>query len=156
MSERKKIVYIDMDNVLVDFKSGIDKLAPEIIDKYLGRLDEVLGIFSLMEPYPDAISSVHKLAGKYDLYILSTAPWLNPSAWVDKIEWVHKYFGKDKDSVFYKKLIISHHKNLNLGDYLIDDRPNNGAKDFRGTWIHFGNEEFSDWKKITSFLLKQT
>jgi 5'(3')-deoxyribonucleotidase len=89
------------------------------------------------------------------LYILSTAPWLNPSAWKDKIEWIHKYFGKEKNSLFYKKLIISHHKNLNKGDYLIDDRSNNGAKDFQGEWIHFGSRDFPDWDTITKYLLPE-
>ena len=151
----KKIVYVDMDNVLVDFKTGIAKLDQQTIEEYEGRLDEVPGLFSLMSPYPNAIESVHKLSEKYDLYILSTAPWLNPSAWIHKIEWVHKYIGKEKDSLFYKRLILSHHKNLNAGDYLIDDRPNNGAKDFKGEWIHFGSQEFPDWDMVTNYLLSK-
>jgi 5'(3')-deoxyribonucleotidase len=151
----KKIVYVDMDNVLVDFKTGIEKLDQQTIEEYEGRLDEVPGLFSLMSPYPNAIESVHKLSEKYDLYILSTAPWLNPSAWIHKIEWVHKYIGKEKDSLFYKRLILSHHKNLNAGDYLIDDRPNNGAKDFKGEWIHFGSQEFPDWDMVTNYLLSK-
>ncbi len=149
----KKIVYIDMDNVLVDFKTGIDKLDKNTISEYEGRLDEVPNIFSLMEPYPNAIESVQKLSDKYDLYILSTAPWLNPSAWIHKVEWVHKYFGKEKGSLFYKRLIISHNKNLNIGDYLIDDRPNNGAKDFKGEWIHFGSEKFPNWNEVVKYLI---
>lgn len=153
--QMKKIVYVDMDNVLVDFKTGIEKLDQQTIEEYEGRLDEVPGLFSLMSPYPNAIESVHKLSEKYDLYILSTAPWLNPSAWIHKIEWVHKYIGKEKDSLFYKRLILSHHKNLNAGDYLIDDRPNNGAKDFKGEWIHFGSQEFPDWDVVTNYLLSK-
>lgn len=39
----KKIVYVDMDNVLVDFQSGVDKLDNEIKKKYVGILDEVAG-----------------------------------------------------------------------------------------------------------------
>ena len=31
---QKKIVYIDMDNVLVDFKSGIARLPKETVEKY--------------------------------------------------------------------------------------------------------------------------
>lgn len=151
----KKIIYIDMDNVLVDFKTGIDKLDNDTLNEYEGRLDEVPNIFSLMDPFNNAIESVEKLSGKYDLYILSTAPWLNPTAWIHKIEWVHKHFGKEKDSLFYKRLIISHHKNLNSGDYLIDDRPNNGAKDFKGEWIHFGSESFPDWNSVTRYLLSK-
>ena len=48
-NNKKKIVYIDMDNVLVDFKTGIDKLEPSILLEYVDRLDEVPNIFSLME-----------------------------------------------------------------------------------------------------------
>ncbi len=151
----KEIIYVDMDNVLVDFKTGIEKLDENTIDEYEGRLDEVPSIFSLMEPYPNAIDSVHKLSKKYDLYILSTAPWLNPSGWIHKLEWVHKYFGKEKDSLFYKRLIISHNKNLNSGEYLIDDRPNNGAKDFKGEWIYFGSQDFPDWDTVTEYLLSK-
>lgn len=144
-----------MDNVLVDFKTGIEKLDKNTIDEFEGRLDEVPNIFSLMESYPNAIDSVHRLSKKYDLYILSTAPWLNPSAWIHKLEWVHKHFGKEKDSLFYKRLIISHNKNLNTGEYLIDDRPNNGAKDFKGEWIHFGSQDFPDWDTVTEYLLSK-
>jgi 5'-nucleotidase len=30
----KKIIYVDMDNVLVDFKTGIDKLDKNTINEY--------------------------------------------------------------------------------------------------------------------------
>ncbi len=49
-----KILYIDMDNVLVDFPSGIARIPPEVVDEYDDRLDDVPGIFSLMEPLPGA------------------------------------------------------------------------------------------------------
>ncbi len=35
----KKIIYIDMDNVLVDFQSGIDQLEEQVKQEYEGRLD---------------------------------------------------------------------------------------------------------------------
>ena len=123
-----KRIYFDMDNVLVDFASGIDKLDAKSMSYYEGRLDEVPGIFSLMEPMPGALESVHKLAKLYDVYILSTAPWKNPSAWADKVVWVTKYF----DDVFHKRLILSHRKDLLKGDFLIDDRPKHGAESFGG------------------------
>ncbi len=115
----KKIVYIDMDNVMVDFPSGIAKLDEKTKQEYEGRYDEVEGIFSLMEPMPNAISAVHKLMKKYHIYALSTAPWHNPSAWSDKVKWIQRYFGEEKGSALYKRLILSHHKNLNQGDYLL-------------------------------------
>jgi len=33
----KKIVYIDMDNVLVDFKTGIDKLDDKTLIEFEGK-----------------------------------------------------------------------------------------------------------------------
>jgi hypothetical protein len=77
----KKIVYVDMDNVLVDFISGINQLDEMTLKTYEGRLDEVPGIFALMSPMPDAIASFEQLSQHFDTYVLSTAPWDNPSAW---------------------------------------------------------------------------
>ena len=37
-------------------------------------------------------------------------------------------------------------------DILIDDRPNNGAKDFEGEWIHFGEPPFCTWKDTLKYL----
>ena len=149
----KPILYLDMDNVLVDFQSGINSLNDNIKKEYEGNYDEVPGIFSLMEPMPGAIDAVHKLAVNYDIYVLSTAPWLNTSALTDKVLWIQKHFGKEKDSVLYKRLIISHHKNLNKGTYLIDDRTKNGAGEFEGEFIQFGNEKFPDWESVLKYLL---
>ena len=145
----KKILYVDMDNVLVDFPSGISKISKQLQSQYEDRLDEVPDIFSLMDPLEGAIDSYKKLSQKFDTYILSTAPWKNSSAWSDKNEWVKKYLG----DVAYKRLILSHHKNLNYGDYLIDDRLANGANLFEGEHIHFGSDKFPDWGSVCSYLL---
>jgi 5'(3')-deoxyribonucleotidase len=145
----KKILYIDMDNVLVDFESGILQLDENIREQYKDNYDEVHGIFSLMQPLEGAIEAFNILAEHYDTFILSTAPWNNPSAWTDKCIWVKKYLG-DKA---YKRLIISHRKDLNKGHYLIDDRLKNGAGDFEGELILFGSERVKDWEMVVKYLL---
>jgi 5'(3')-deoxyribonucleotidase len=147
-----KTLYVDMDNVLVDFPSGIAKVPNDLQIQYEDRLDEVPGIFSLMNPMPKAIESYNFLAKHFDTYILSTAPWHNPSAWSDKLLWVQKYLGESA----YKRLILSHHKNLNDGHYLIDDRTKNGADRFAGEHIHFGTERFPDWPSVVSYLTSLT
>ena len=155
MENKKKRVYIDMDNVLVDFQSGLDKIPEDIQQKYKDKEDEIPGIFELMKPKEGAIEAVERLKDKYDLYILSTAPWKNPGAWTHKVEWVQRYFGKEEDSTFHKRLILTHHKDFNKGDFLIDDREKNGAKNFEGEWIHFNTERFPDWKAVTDYLMKE-
>ena len=72
---KKKILYFDMDNVIVNFQSGIDRLETVDLINYEGKLDEVPGIFGLMDPVDGAIEAYHKLNEVYDCYILSTAPW---------------------------------------------------------------------------------
>ena len=70
----KKRLFFDMDGVRVDFQSGIDKLSDAKKKEYENRLDEVPGIFGLMEPMEGAIEAVKALREHYDVYILSTAP----------------------------------------------------------------------------------
>ena len=149
----KKIVYVDMDNTIVDFKSGIKRLSKSDTKEYKDRYDDHPYIFTLMDPIKDSIESIKKLNKQYDLYVLSTAPWDNPNAWKQKRDWIGKYFGDKKKDVFYKKVILTHNKNLNKGDYLIDDRPHNGAEHFEGEWIKFGSKKYPDWKAVTKFLL---
>lgn len=144
-----KILYIDMDNVLVDFPSGIARISDAEREEFDGRLDEVPHIFSKMDPIDGAIEAYKTLSEHFDTYILSTSPWLNPSAWHDKIEWVHKYLG----DVAHKRLILSHHKHLNKGDFLVDDRTANGVDKFEGEHIHFGTEKFPDWDAVLAYLM---
>ena len=76
--ERKKRVFVDMDNVLVDFESGLAQVSEDVTKEYEGRLDEIPGLFGLMKPMPGAIEAMHEMQKHYDLFILSTAPWKNP------------------------------------------------------------------------------
>ena len=137
-----------MDGVLVDFQSGIDRLAPDLREKYAANLDEAPGIFGLMSPKPDAVESFIELTSLFDTYVLSTAPWENDTAWIDKLNWVKRHLGQHA----YKRLILSHNKHLNKGDYLVDDRLANGADRFSGEHIHFASERYPDWKAVMQYL----
>ena len=147
--QRKKRLFFDMDGVLVDFESGLAQQDEQTLKEYEGRCDEIPGLFGLMQPMPGAIEAVHKLNEHYDCYILSTAPWNNPSAWSDKVTWITKHL----DDVFHKKMVITHCKNLCKGDILIDDRGKNGTSQFEGEWIEFGSERYPDWNAVLDYLI---
>ena len=135
-------IFIDMDNVLVDFKSALRKRG---LPEDTHDADNLEGLFAEMEPMPGAIEAFNSLANDgHDVYILSTAPWDNPSAWSDKLLWVKEYLG----DVARKRLILSHHKYLLNGEVLIDDRRKRGAGAFSGYHIQFGQEEFPDWRAV--------
>ena len=145
----KPILYIDLDGPTVDFEEVLGRLPDRIKEKYKGRLDEIPGIFGMMLPTKGAIKAYKELEPHFDIYYLSTAPWENDSAWSDKIKWV-KFWLPDTN---HKRLILSHHKNLNRGADLIDDRTANGAGGFEGELIQYGTERFPDWGSIVNYLL---
>jgi len=149
---KKKILHIDMDGVLADFKEAIDRLPENMQVKYEGRYKEIPGFYGTLLPINGAIKAYKELSKHFDIYILSTAPWANPSAWTSKIEWVQFWL----DDLAYKNLTLTHHKELIIGDYLIDDRTKNGAGEFQGELIQFGSDEFPGWPSVTDYLINGT
>jgi len=84
-------------------------------------------------------------------YLILTScppPLENPSAWSDKLLWVQRHLGE----AGYKRLILTHHKHLNHGDFLIDDRTKHGVDCFGGEHIHFGTMQFPDWTAVMAYL----
>lgn len=155
-----KTLYLDMDGVLVDIQPKVKLIRDSIVKfkNYNGevvdlveepnRVDEVPFLFANLPPMDGAIEAFKILSSKFDIYILSTAPWNNPDAWLLKRLWVEEHLG----TAATKRLILSHHKNLMIGHYLVDDRTKNGAGDFVGEHILFGGNEFPDWKTTLPYL----
>ena len=148
----KKIIYFDMDGVLVNLAQEINKFPEEVIEHHeqLDMIEQLPAIFLDPDPIAGAVDAFNKFceSDKYDCYILSTAPWDAPWVWTQKREWVEKYLGPNA----YKRLILSHNKNLCKGDYLIDDRNKNGAGEFEGELIQFGTDAFPNWKAVLNYL----
>ena len=156
-----KILFIDMDGVIVDLQRHIKEFFekyPHLISKYEHSPDHIPGIFRNPKPYLGAIEAINKLydSGKYDMYIATAAPWGNPEAATDKRYWIETYFG----NMFHKRLILTHRKDMLKGDILIDDREKNGAGEFDGELIKFGYNhitdsmnEYQDWNAVLDHLL---
>ena len=156
----KKLLYIDMDGVTADFDKKMAEICPELFlgdgedyeersKKVSAVLEQNFNFFLDLEPIEDAIESINLLFDKYDIYFLSTPVYEVPKSYSDKRLWLEKYFGEKA----IKRLILTHRKDLNIGDYLIDDRTKNGAGEFKGELIQFGTEKYPDWKSIINKLL---
>jgi len=49
-------------------------------------------------------------------------------------------------------LMVGSHKELLMGDYLIDAHPEDcGGEEFMGTLLHFGKEPFRNWDEVVEF-----
>lgn len=138
---KKKIVQIDLDGVIVDY-------AEQARQGILHKNEK--GFFLTMRPIKGAVEAFLKLhySQKYDPYILSTAPWSNPFSWMEKRIWVETFIGEKA----FKKITLTHNKQFVSGDILIDDRPHNGAAQFKGEWIQMGSEQYPDWEAVLKYL----
>lgn len=144
-----EVLFVDMDNVLVNFEWGVEQLSDKEKEACDHEYDEIPGFFRDLPPIDGALEAYQELSSQYDTYLLSTASWHNPSAWKDKLLWVQEHLPETG----YKRLNLSHHKNLSHGDYLIDDRTVNGAAEFMGEHIHFGEPPFEDWEAVLGYLM---
>ena len=139
----KKIIYVDMDGVISNF----DKAAKEggwthRPDKHVNyrNLDLVIG----------AQDALIKLNNDFDIFIASTPPWDRPDMWGAKREWLAEHFPWLK-----RKLILTHRKDLLIGDILIDDSRWRGQPDFKGNWLWFGtSQRCLDWPSTLELIYK--
>jgi 5'-nucleotidase len=155
----KKIVYCDLDGVVVDFEFGIKRVNPFVIlnEDNKEANDIVTNIvkadplfFQNLPPLVGSIDAVKELMEYYFVIFCSTPMEEVPHSFTGKKEWLNEHFGEKA----YKNLKLTHHKHLCLGDYLIDDRLKNGAGLFKGEHIHFATEKFPDWNSVLKYLIR--
>ena len=157
----KPKLFLDMDNVLVDTLLILNAI--DMGGETVAKPDQIPGIFRDLPPVPGAIDAVNKLRDYYELYILSTAPWQNASAWQDKLIWLQHHFGDDEKSPFYKRVILAHDKSLSRTPeaILVDDRPYHGASGWDDAtmdsqWVQYGYEPKMTWQTGLVELLIET
>ena len=92
----KKTLYLDMDGVLADFSAAIDHHPLMNIAPYDKEPDLIPNIFKDLRPVKGSKAAVHQLleSNRFEIYILTTAPWNNPDAWTHKRLWIEKHYGE--------------------------------------------------------------
>lgn len=142
------IVYIDMDDTLCNYKQGF----ATNYQKHTGNPfpQSVPGFYLALEPLPDAVETYQWLSQQppFDVYILTAPSLKNPHSYSEKRLWVEKHLGFEA----VKKLIISPHKHLSKGAYLIDDCHRGKGQDrFVGQLIHYGSQGFPNWSSVRAY-----
>ena len=140
----KKTIFIDMDGVIANFakaaKEGGWEHRP---DKHVD--------YGNLEVMPGAKDALIRLNHDFDIFIASTPPWDRPDMWSAKREWIAEHFPYLK-----RKLILTHRKDLLIGDILIDDSRWRGQPDFKGAWLWFGTaQKCLDWPSTLELIYKR-
>lgn len=146
-SEHKKIICIDLDDTLCNFKKSFWKNRGKEPGIKYPQLQ--YKFFEKLEPIDGAIESFKLLTEHFEVFILSKPSVLNPLSYTEKRVWVEEHLGIE----FCERLILSCDKTLIRCDYLIDDVKQKGVLEPQFEHIMFGSDKFPDWKSVINYLL---
>ena len=121
---KKLRIFIDMDGVISDFdkaKRAYMKNRPDLHVDYR--------YLDLIEGAEEAVKYLHE---HHEVFIASTPPWTRIQVWADKRAGLEENFPYLK-----RRLILTHRKDLLIGDILIDYSHYRGQPDFKGLWFWF-------------------
>jgi 5'(3')-deoxyribonucleotidase len=141
-----------MDFVLCDYAKGFELHK----NKYpnVEYPQSIPGLYLGLQPIAGAIEVYHWLNEQceLDVYILTAPSLKNAHSYSEKRQWVESHLGFNA----VERLIISPHKNLSKGHYLVDDNVRGkGQENFEGEIIHFGSEKFPDWLSVRQFFERE-
>jgi 5'(3')-deoxyribonucleotidase len=145
----KKILYIDMDGVLCDYKKShnieLDK------NPHQPYPQSQFGFFLNLEPIHGGIDSLNLLTEYFDVWILTRPSVHNLSCYTEKAQWIRNYLGFEMQS----KTIMCIDKSLLKGHFLVDDQVEHGQSEFEGKHIHYGSNDFPTWNSVVNYLISE-
>ena len=141
-------IFIDMDGVIANFEKASNEF--QRIHGKTNRPDKWVDYRNL-DVIEGAIEAVAKLNADHEVFIASTPPWLRPEVWGHKREWIGEHF-----PYLARKIILTHRKDLLIGDILIDDSRYRGQPDFQGEWFWFNkNWNNRNWEACIEWIYKE-
>lgn len=142
------IIYVDMDDTLCAYTSTHSQFRqshPEIPFP-----QSIPGFFQKLEPIVGAVEALQWLRVQHgvEVFILTAPSVHNPLCYTEKRLWVEEHLGFE----WVHQLIISPHKGLFKGDYLIDDCSfGRGQEGFSGKLLQFGKLPLLDWSNVCDY-----
>ena len=110
-----------------------------------------IGIEALKDKWGKPLSSSQKafrqLIEDYAVYIVAPAITNQPQLMEEVMAWTAEYINVPA----YDHVVFTNQRNLLYGDYLIDPSELDGAANFMGTRIPFGNSTFKTWEEVIGF-----
>ena len=145
LHEKRELIVgaIDLDGVMANFEKAA-----------MGNshMRNKAGFFEDLELIAGAKLAMIRLSRYFEMHIVSTSPWSNPSAASEKYRWVQKNLGK----MAFKRLTLTHSKDRFRAHFIIDDRIKNGISAFEGEHIHiFTDPRFMTWEAVTEYLIEK-
>ena len=141
-------IFIDMDGVIADFEKASNEF--KRIHGKTNRPDKC-GDYRNLYVIEGAIEAVAKLNADHDVFVASTPPWSRPEVWGHKREWIGEHF-----PYLARKIILTHRKDLLIGDILIDDSRYREQPDFQGEWFWFNkNWNNKNWGACLEWIYKE-
>ena len=141
-------IYIDMDGVIADFEKASNEF--QRIHGKTNRPDKHVDYRNL-DVIEGANEALWYLNDFHEIFIASTPPWNRPKVWGEKREWIEDHFPFLK-----RKLILTHRKDLLIGDILIDDSRYRGQPDFQGEWFWFNqNWKNKNWEACLKWIYQE-
>ncbi len=144
-----RIVYVDMDGVLCDYKTAYDR--ERLRDPAQPFPQSVAGFYRGLAAIDGAIDGFKQLSSRHilDVHILTAPSVYNPLSYSEKRLWVEDHLGFEA----VNRLIIAPDKSLLRGAVLVDDQTEGrGQEKFVGQLLHFGSAAFPNWAAILNCL----
>ena len=137
-----------MDGVISDFDKEHKRLEAEK-GSAIHRPDLVVD-FRVLDVVDGAGEALRQLNQDFDIFIATTPPWSRPKVWGEKRDWIVEHF-----PWLARKMVLTHRKDLLIGDILIDDSRWRGQPDFKGDWCWFNKDWSSrNWKGCLEWIYK--
>ena len=142
MTIMKKVIYVEMDGVLCDYKSRCKKLNIKF-----SEAKRTPGFFKKLKPVKGAIETYRKLSEKCDVYVLLVTSRDNAAVRAEKMEWLSKYLPEARVLVMRKDDPL-----MDEVDFLINDYGKRFEHREHGHKVKFGSSGMADWDSVFTFI----
>lgn len=149
-------VYIDMDDTAVDYSTQLSVYA----HKYpqYSYPQSIIGFFSNMKPKTGFMEAWKTLSEHYEMRFLTRPSIFNINSYSEKAQWVLDNMGYKEGVYVLERLVLACNKE-EVGseeDYLVDDWDVHGQREFRGEFLHFGqNGNYKTWPEVVEYLMSK-